>query len=422
MFLGGFKAVDDRSPYGNFWFEPVGVNSLSGMRVSAVTAMQVTAVFSCVAVLSESFAILPPVLYRQQGRKKVVVTDHWLYKLLAKRPNRWQNAYQWREMLQGHLALRGNAYCQVFANSRGEVTELVPLNPDKVQVKIKTDGDYYYLVTDRLGNQTALLRGDVFHLKGLSPDMYGGYNPIQVARDSIGGALSAQSYGAKFFANDAKPTGGWIEFPGQFKDPEARKVFRESWQTMQSGNNRGKTAVLEGGMKYHELGVTNSDAQFLETRKFSVEEIARLFRVPPHRIGHLDRSTNNNIEHQGLEFVTYTMMPWAERWEAAIEFDLLSEDDDLQIEFDFSRLLRGDATSRAAYYHAGVLDGWLTRNEARIQENLDPLAGLDEPLRPLNMVMVSEADAEDEEPEESDNEALRPDINPNLNKKTDKKR
>jgi HK97 family phage portal protein len=149
-------------------------------------------------------------------------------------------------------------------------------------------------------------------------------------------------------------------------------------------------------MKYHDIGVSNADAQFLETRKFSIEEIARLFRVPPHRIGHLERSTNNNIEHQGLEFVTYTMTPWAERWEAAIEADLLPDDSDLEIEFDFNRLLRGDSKARAAYYHSGVLDGWLTRNEPRIAEGLDPIDGLDEPLRPLNMVPEDEADELDD--------------------------
>lgn len=402
MFLS-FKASEDRSPWGDFWFTPVGQNAASGQRVTADSSLQITAVFACVAVLSESFAILPPVLYRQNGRKKERVTNHWLYKLIAKRPNRYQNAFEWREMCQGHLVLRGNCYNQIIANGRGEITELIPINPDTVTIQIKTNGDYNYLVKQRDGSQETYERGEIWHIKGLAPDIYQGFSPIAIARDAIGTALSAQSYGAKFFANDAKPQGGWIENPGSFKDIEAKRIFRESWQSQQGGVNRGKTAVLDNGMKYHEIGVTNTDAQFLETRKFSIEEIARLFRVPPHRIGHLERSTNNNIEHQGLEFVTYTMTPWAERWEAAIECDLLPEDDDLEIEFDFNRLLRGDSKARAAYYHSGVLDGWLTRNEPRIAEGLDPLDGLDEPLRPLNMVPESEADDEmdDDEPDET---------------------
>ena len=391
MFLTEMKASEDRSPWGDFWFQPVGVNSLSGVNVTPDSAMRVTAVYACIAVLSQSFAILPPVLYRRNGRKKERVTDHWLYKLLAKRPNRYQNAFEWREMLQGHLSLRGNCYNRIIANQRGHITELLPINPDSVTVLVGNDGNYSYRIKNRNGTEELFSREEIWHIKGLAPDIYRGYNPIELARDAVGVALSAQSYGAKFFANDAKPAGGWIEFPGMFKDREARKLFRESWQEMQSGVNRGKTAVLDQGMKYHEIGISNADAQFLESRKFSVEDIARLFGVPPHRIGHLDKATNNNIEHQGLEFVTYVMMPWAERWEASIECRLLPEYDDLYIEYDFSRLLRGDSASRSAFYHNGILDGWLTRNEAREDENKDPIEGLDEPLRPLNMMPESDA-------------------------------
>lgn len=398
MWLSGFKASEDRSLFGDFWFTPVGNASLSGARVTADSALQVTAVYACVKVLAESLAILPPILYERKGNKKVIITNHWLYKLLKKRPNRYQNAYQWREMLQGHLALRGNAYNEIIANARGEITELLPIHPDAIKVQIKADGSYNYRISYQDGSSQIKERGEIWHLKGLSPDIYQGYNPIQVARDSIGTALSAQSYGAKFFANDAKPQGGWIENPGAFKDVEAKRIFRESWQSQQGGANRGKTAILDNGMKYHEIAVSNADAQFLETKKFSVEDISRFFGVPPHRIGHLERSTNNNIEHQGLEFVMYTMAPWAERWEAAIEFDLVPEDSGIEIEHDFTRLLRGDSKARTAYYQSGVLTGWLTRNEARVAENLDPIDGLDEPLRPLNM--VSEAEADEEELEE----------------------
>jgi len=394
MFASLFKA-EDRSPFGNYWFEPVGTRSMAGMQVTPDSAMRVSAVYACVRELSQSFAVLPVEFYRQQGRKRVKVTNHPLYKLLRKRPNRWQNAYEWREMLQGHIALRGNAYNYVSANSRGEIKELIPLHPDRVKIAIKSDGDYGYEYTERGGQKTTYAREEIWHIKGLAPDIYRGYNPIELARDSVGTALAAQEYGARFFANDAKPTGGWIEHPGSFKTPEAKKQFRDSWQQMQSGFNRGKTAILEGGMKYHDIGISNVDAQFLETKKFGIEDIARMFGVPPHRIGHLERSTNNNIEHQGLEYVTYTMMPIAERWEASIEAELLFDDDEIEIEFNFSRLLRGDSKSRGSYYKDGILTGWMTRNEAREMENLNPIDGLDEPLRPLNMMPESEADDED---------------------------
>ena len=289
-------------------------------------------------------------------------------------------------MLQGHLALRGNAFNQIITNPRGEIIELMPIHPDRVKIELLPSGEYRYRVTDRSGTEVILPRGEVWHLRGLSSDGLMGMSPIELARENLGMALAAQDYGARFFANDAKPTGGWIEFPGTFKDNEAKKVFRESYQQAQSGANRGKVLVLENGMKFHEVGVTNKDAQFLELRKFQITDIARLFRVPPHMIADLERATFSNIEQQSLEFVMHTMTPWAERWEASIESELLLEGDDIEIEFDFANLMRGDAASRSTYYQSGIQNGWLTRNEARIAENLNPIDGLDQPLRPLNMV------------------------------------
>ena len=394
-FFDRFRASSgDRSAWGDFWFEPVTMHASSGMRVSADNALRLAAVYASVRILAETMASLPFVLYRQRadgGKDKV--TDHWLYRLLARRPNRYQNPYEWREMLQGHLALRGNAYNRIVANSRGEITELLPIHPDRIKMELTPAGDYRYRVTDRLGEESVVPRGEIWHLRGLSSDGLMGMSPIDLARESLGMALAAQDYGARFFANDAKPTGGWIEFPGSFKDLEAKKVFRESYQTSQSGANRGKVLVLENGMKFHEVGVTNKDAQFLELRKFQITDIARLFRVPPHMIADLDRATFSNIEQQSLEFVMHTMTPWAERWEASIESELLFDGEELEVEFDFANLMRGDAASRSTYYQSGIQNGWLTRNEARIAENLNPLDGLDEPLRPLNMVEEGAAEA-----------------------------
>lgn len=390
-----FKAsTSDRSPWGDFFFEPVSVRSVSGMRVSADSAMRLAAVYACVRILSETMASLPLVVYRARADGgKDRVTDHWLYRLLGKRPNRYQNPFEWREMLQGHLALRGNAFCQILANGRGEITELIPIHPDRVRMELLTEGDYRYRIQNQAGHELVLPRGEVWHLRGLSSDGLLGLSPIELSRESLGMALAAQDYGARFFNNDAKPTGGWIEFPGNFKDAEAKRVFRESYQAAQSGANRGKVLVLENGMKFHEVGVTNKDAQFLELRKFQITDIARLFRVPPHMIADLDRATFSNIEQQSLEFVMHTMTPWAERWEASIEADLMLDGDELEIEFDFANLMRGDAASRSAYYQSGIQNGWLTRNEARIAENLNPISGLDQPLRPLNMVEEDAAEA-----------------------------
>ncbi|MGV0984410.1 MAG: phage portal protein [Limnohabitans sp.] len=412
-FFGRFKASsDDRSPWGDFFFEPVASRSSSGMRVSPDGALRLAAVYACVRILSETMASLPVVVYRRRSDGgKDRITDHWLYDLLAKRPNRFQNPFEWREMLQGHLALRGNAYNQIFTNGRGEITELMPIHPDRIRVELLANGEYRYRISDRFGNDSVLPRGEVWHLRGLSSDGLMGMSPIELARESLGMALAAQGYGARFFANDAKPTGGWIEFPGSFKDAEAKKVFRESFQQAQSGSNRHKVLVLDNGMKFHEVGVTNKDAQFLELRKFQITDIARLFRVPPHMIADLDRATFSNIEQQSLEFVMHTMTPWAERWEASIESELPLEGDELEVEFDFANLMRGDAASRAAYYQSGIQNGWLTRNEARISENLNPIEGLEKPLRPLNM--VEEGDAPDlpdstDSPDTAEQEAAEP--------------
>lgn len=368
------------------------------MRVSADAALRLAAVYACVRILSETMASLPIVIYRTRpdgGKDRI--KDHWLYHRLARTPNRYQNPFEWREMLQGHLTLRGNAYCQILANAKGEITELLPIHPDRVKLEMLTNGDYRYRISQAGGAELILPRGEVWHLRGLSSDGLLGMSPIELARESLGMALAAQDYGARFFANDAKPTGGWIEFPGNFKDAEAKRVFRESYQQAQAGANRGKVLVLENGMKFHEVGVTNKDAQFLELRKFQITDIARLFRVPPHMIADLDRATFSNIEQQSLEFVMHTMTPWAERWEAAIGRDLIFDSEALEVEFDFSNLMRGDVASRSAYYQSGIQNGWLTRNEARAAENLNPIAGLEQPLRPLNM--VEESDAQESETE-----------------------
>ena len=405
-FFGRFRASsDDRSPAGDFWYEPVAMRTSSGMKVSADHAMRLAAVYACVRILSETMASLPITVYRQRsdgGKDKD--TSHWLYRLLAKHPNRFQNPFEWREMLQGHLVLRGNAYCQIVTNARGEIDELLPIHPDRIRIDVLPSGDYRYRVTDRFGQESVFPRESIWHLRGLSSDGLLGLSPIDLARESLGMALAAQDYGARFFTNDAKPTGGWIEFPGSFKDSEAKRVFRESYQAAQSGANRGKVLVLENGMKFHEVGVTNRDAQFLELRKFQITDIARLFRVPPHMIADLERATFSNIEQQSLEFVMHTMTPWAERWEASIASALLLDDDEVEAEFNFANLMRGDATSRSTYYQSGIQNGWLTRNEARVSENLNPIDGLDEPLRPLNMVEEHAATDGHESPEPSEDE------------------
>ncbi|CAK0236644.1 HK97 family phage portal protein [Burkholderia pseudomallei] len=397
----------DRSPWGDYWFTPVPFKG-NPYSVTSDAAMRLTAVYACVRVLAESVSMLPFVLYTESadGAKKPN-KSHWLYRLLAVRPNDFQNPLEFRETMQAHCALRGNAFARILSNGSGEVTDLIPLHPDRMTIEMLVDNartvDWRYSYRNPDGTETKLGRGEVFHLRGLSGDGVIGYNPIQAARESVSTGLAAQDYGMRYFQNDATP-GGWIEYPGQFKDDDQKKRFREQFQATQTGRHRHKTAVLEMGMKYHQISVTNQDAQYLETRKFSVAEIARLFRIPPHLIGDLDKATFSNIEQQSIEFVNFSLMPWLVRWEEAIRYAFLEPDDELNCEFQVTALLRGDAAARAMYYHNGILDGWMVRNEARKAEGMNPLDGLDEPLRPLNMVEESEA----EEGNENDDKSAQP--------------
>ena len=393
MFVSRIRAaVDDRSPWGDFWFQPVGGRSGTGQVVNADTAMRLSAVYACVRVHTESFAVLPFRLYRPRvgGRGRQLVTDHWAYTLFARRPNRFQNPFEFREMLQGHLSLRGNAFCEPVEDGRGGILELLPRHPDRIQVEVMSDDTWRYRYTERDGTQRIIRRDKMWTIRGLSGDGIVGLNPIEMQRESIGAGLAAQDYGNRFFANDAKPTGGWIEFPGKIADKATRETLGQSIKDAISGRNRHRILTLDQGMKYHEVGVSNKDSQFLESRGYTRTEIAGMFRVPPHMIGDLSRATFSNIEQQAIDFWQNCMLPWCERWEAAVE--TLIGDDELEVEFDFRNLLRGDATSRAAYAHSGVLDGWLTRNEARELEGYDPIEGLDEPLVPVNERGLDDAD------------------------------
>ncbi len=400
MFASFFRAgADDRSPWGDFWFQPIGAKSAAGPRVDATSAWRLSAVYSSVHVLSESFAILPFKLYKPSpdGLKKTQQKEHWLVRLFTKKPNRFQNPFEWREMLQGHLALRGNAYCQIIPDGKGGIAELLPMHPDRTRVEVMASGSWRYAYTALSGEVQYLTRQEVWHIRGLSSDGIVGLSPIELQREMLGAALASQDYAGRFFANDAKPTGGWVEVPGTIADTAARNKLKEAVQGATSGSNRHKTMILDRGMKYHEVGLTNKDSQFLESRQFSRTEIAAMFRVPPHMIGDLSRATFSNIEQQSIDFWKGTMLPWAERWEAAIEALLVdTPDEDLCVEFDFRNMLRGDAISRAAYSHSGVLDGWLTRNEAREIEGYDPIDGLDEPLVPINEQTLTESNDPDD--------------------------
>ena len=382
---GLFRSRDkptDRTAGSSYSFFLGGTSS--GKYVTERSAMQMTAVYCCVRILSEAVASLPLQFYRytdDDGKEKAV--DHPLYFLLHDEPNPEMTSFIFRETLMTHLLLWGNAYSQIIRNGKGEVVALYPLMPDRMKVDRDEHGRLYYEYTvydaddvdgrkgtNKVGRTVRLQPHDVLHIPGLGFDGLVGYSPIAMAKNAIGLAIATEEYGSKFFANGAAPS-GVLEHPGTIKDPS--KV-RESWQATFGGSgNANKIAVLEEGMKYTPISISPEQAQFLETRKFQIDEIARIFRVPPHMIGDLEKSSFNNIEQQSLEFVKYTLDPWVSRWEQAMVRALLTPDEKKKYFFKFNvdGLLRGDYQSRMNGYATARQNGWMSANDIRELENLD---------------------------------------------------
>ena len=351
--------------------------STSGKKVNERSAMQMTAVYACVRILSESIASLPVHLYQYESEgNKAKAVKHPLYRILHDEPNPEMTSFVFRETLMTHLLLWGNAYAQIIRNGKGEVIGLYPLMPNRMTVDRDAFGRICYCYqmqdsdghTGKTGNVT-LKPSDVLHIPGLGFDGLVGYSPIAMAKNTIGLSIATEEYGARFFANGATP-GGILEFPGTVKNPES---IRESWNKGFSGNNAHKVAILEEGMKYTPISISPEQAQFLETRKFQIDEIARIFRVPPHMVGDLEKSSFSNIEQQSLEFVKYTLEPWIIRWEQSLNRALLSETEkpDYFVKFNVDGLLRGDYQSRMNGYAIARQNGWMSANDIRSLEQLD---------------------------------------------------
>jgi len=429
LLSGIFRSRDkptDRTAGSSYSFFLGGTSA--GKFVTERSAMQMTAVYCCVRILSEAVASLPLQFYRYTddgGKEKAV--EHPLYFLLHDEPNPEMTSFIFRETLMTHLLLWGNAYSQIIRNGKGEVVALYPLMPDRMKVDRDEHGRLYYEYTvndaddvngrkgtDKPGRTVKLQPSDVLHIPGLGFDGLVGYSPIAMAKNAIGLAIATEEYGSKFFANGAAPS-GVLEHPGTIKDPS--KV-RESWQATFGGSgNANKIAVLEEGMKYTPISISPEQAQFLETRKFQIDEIARIFRVPPHMIGDLEKSSFNNIEQQSLEFVKYMLDPWVSRWEQAMVRALLTPDEKKRYFFKFNvdGLLRGDYQSRMNGYATARQNGWMSANDIRELENLDRIPAEDGGdlylvngnMLPLQLAGAAYTDAgKEEEPNESDEEVL----------------
>jgi HK97 family phage portal protein len=380
-------------PADDFWYEPIGPMAASGVRVTKETALRQSAVYACVNVHAQSMAQIPLITYRRLangGRDRA--TNHPLYELLHDAPNRWMTSYDWREIGQRSRLLTGNFFCQIVPGQRGFADQLIPLHPDHMQkVEMGEDGRIRYHYREHRVDGTQrdrfFLDDEVLSIPLNSMDGITGQSVISFARETVGLGLASEQYSARLFSQ--KPMmGGVLETDRVLEEDVANRV-KTSWQESYSGvSNFHKVAVLESGLKWKAMGMTNEDAQFLELRKFTVEETVRFFRVPQHMIGDLDRATFNNIEHLSLEFVIHTLMPQAAQWEQRLSKSLIAEKRTYFVEFLMDGLLRGDAKTRAEVHQIMKRNGAINSDEWRQRENMNPIpdGGGEEYIREANLV------------------------------------
>jgi HK97 family phage portal protein len=402
---GGGSAVP---PWDDSWFSSRGYQTATGIRVSPESALRIAAVFACLRVVSETVASLPLIIYRRlpNGGKERAV-DHPLYRLLHDAPNQWQTAYEFLEMMQGHLELRGNAYALIVSGNGRAIDALLPVHPDRVVVKRMRDtGRLRYEVRNYYnGSVEFYAQEEMLHLRGLSSDGLVGMSTISVMAESIGAGLAAQEYSARFFENDSTPSG--VLSHAKTLSDAAYNRLKNSWREQQAGINQHSLKILEEDMKYENIGFTNTDSQLLEARQFSRSDIASGFRVPLHKIGDLTRATFSNIEQQNIEFATDCIRPRLVRLERRINMTLIDpleygNGEEYFSEFLMEALLRGDLKSRYSAYAIGRNWGWLSANDVRSAESMNPIEGGDIYLQPLNTAQSGEADNPDETDESTD--------------------
>ena len=348
-------------------------SSMSGKSVTPSSAIQVSAVYACVRVIAETIASLPLHVYESTDAGSRKANEHTLYRLLHDEPNNEMTSFIWREVMLSHLLLYGNSYCQILRSGRSRIVGLYPLLPDHMSVDRDSKGKLTYTYTTSEGRMEQLNPEDVLHIPGLGFDGVMGYSPIALEKAAIGLGIAAEEYGSKFFQNGARPS-GILTHPNTVKDPAS---LRASWNAAYGGSgNASRVAVLEEGMTFVPLSMPNNEAQFLETRKFQVTEICRIFRVPPHMIGDLERATFSNIESQNISFAVHTIRPWLVRIEQAINKTLIPENEKgrYYAQFNIDGLMRGDYKSRMEGYAIARQNGWMSANDIRALENLNPIS------------------------------------------------
>ncbi len=366
-------------PEDDHWYSTLGKKSNTGLEVSEVSALTYSAIWACVRVIAETCASLPLNVYqRLAGGGKRKATDHPLYYILHYQPNSEMTSMQFRESLIAHLLLWGNAYAEIERANNNVILGLWPLRPDRMEVK-RRDSDnsiyYHYTPTDPKDKTRDYDPREILHIAGLGSNGLTGYSVVSYAREAIGMGLALEEFGARFFENNASP-GGIIKLPNALKDEEAVKRLKASWyEAVGTLKNAHKVAVLENGAEWQAMGLPMKDAQFIEGRKFQVEEICRIYRVPPPFIQDHTHSTFSNIEHLSIDFVVHTIRPWLVRIEQAIQAKLIpyKSQEEFFAEHVVDGLLRGDIASRYSAYATGRQWGWLSADDIRELENQNPL-------------------------------------------------
>lgn len=390
-----FKSRDKPKNYMGDYIGSVGYyygRALSGKYVTPYNAMQLTAVYACIRIIAETVASLPLNLYRYSADGKEKDYKHPLYRLLHDEPNPEMSSMTFRETLMHHILTTGNAYAQIIRNGFGEVIALYPLLPNKMRVdRSVIDKHIYYTYTTDTDGQIIMTSDEVLHIPGLGFDGIIGYSPIAMCRNSIGLSMAADEFGASFFENGARPT-GILKHPGKLKDPAK---IRDAWESTY-GSGKHRTAVLEEGVDYQQISISPEEAQFLETRKFQVNEICRIYRVPPHMVADLEKSSFSNIEQQSLDFVQNTITPWLVRLEQNMQRQLLlySEKKNIFIKHNVNGLLRGDFNTRMNGYAVGRQNGWYSVNDIRELEDMNKIPaeeGGDDYLCNGNMTRLKDA-------------------------------
>jgi HK97 family phage portal protein len=373
------------NPLDDYWYHMGGYETASGVEVNERSALKFSPVFAAVTKIAGTVSSLPLITYREGPKGKKRATEHYLYPIFHHRPNPEMTAMQYREAMLTHLLLWGNHYSHIPQTLMGQATALWPLDPSRMKVKRpKPSGSlvYEYNMTDT-GQTVNFPPWEILHIAGLGFNGLMGYSVISLAREGIATGLAYEEYSGRFFSNNATPA-GFLEVPGIVNE-ETKKDIRKDWYAQYGGVSKSQLIGIIGqGMKFNPISVQAKDAQFLESRKFSVTEVCRWFNIAPHMIFDLERSTNNNIEQQSLESVIYTFRPWCVRIEQAIKNKLIFEDD-ISVEHRLEGLLRGDTVSRTEYYTAGRQWGWLSSNDIRELENMELIDGGDEYLTPMNM-------------------------------------